>query len=93
MSNTSYHPSKRNALESKIQRDAIKCLQKDGWLVVKLTLTNLPGMPDLMALKDGVARFFEVKRPGCKPRPLQEYRIKQLKDLGFEVKVFTLQTV
>lgn len=76
-------------LESKIQRNVIKRLQMDGWLVVKLTLTNLPGMPDLMALKDGVARFYEVKQPGCKPRPLQDYRIQQLRDLGFEVEVIT----
>lgn len=76
-------------LESKIQHKAIKRLQRDGWLVVKLTLTNLPGMPDLMALKDGVVRFYEVKQPGCKPRPLQDYRIQQLRDLGFEVEVIT----
>lgn len=81
---------KEKPLESKIQYNAIKRLQAEGWLPVKLTLTNLPGMPDLMALKDGVVRFFEVKRPGCKPRPLQEYRIKQLRDLGFEVEVITM---
>lgn len=80
---------KENALESEIQGKIIKRLKSEGWMVVKLVLTNLPGMPDIMALKDGVARFYEVKQPGCKPRPLQDYRIGQLRDLGFEVEVIT----
>lgn len=80
---------KEMVLESKIQHDFIKRLQQDGWLAVKLTLTNLPGMPDVMALKDGKVKFFEIKRPGEKPRPLQNYRIEQLRKLGFEVNVIT----
>lgn len=56
-------------------------------MVVKLTLTNKPGIPDLLLLKDGKASFIEVKRKGQKPRPLQQYRIKQLQELGFDVKV------
>lgn len=78
---------KERPLESKIQHNFIKKLQDEGWLPVKLTLTNLPGMPDIMALKDGKVKFYEIKRPGEKPRPLQKYRIKQLRDLGFEVDV------
>lgn len=80
---------KENALESEIQGKIIKRLKSEGWMVVKLMLTSLPGFPDLMALKDGKARFIEVKQPGCKPRELQEYRIKQLRDNGFSVEVLT----
>lgn len=46
-------------------------------------------MPDLIALKDGRVVFIEVKRPGQKPRPLQEYRHKKLREAGFEVIIAT----
>ncbi|OAV65752.1 hypothetical protein Barb6_02775 [Bacteroidales bacterium Barb6] len=50
-------------LESDIQRRIIQRLEAEGWYVVKLILTNRPGIPDLMALKNGKAFFVEVKRP------------------------------
>lgn len=81
--------NKNKALESKIQSRIIERLKKEGWLVVKIGLTNLPGFPDLIALRNGEVRFIEVKRPGCKPRELQQYRIKQLKENGFNVEVLT----
>ncbi len=81
--------SKNKALESKIQSRIIERLKKEGWMVVKIGLTNLPGFPDLMALRNGEVRFIEVKRPGCVPRELQQYRINQLKDNGFNVEVLT----
>lgn len=81
-------PSK-NALESIVQRHIIKDLEKDGWFVIKLILTNCNGIPDLMALKGGKVKFIEVKRRGQKPRPLQVYRHEQLRKLGFEVDVLT----
>lgn len=75
-------------LESKIQARIIKRLEADGYYVVKLILTNKNGIPDLLLLKDGKASFIEVKRPGEKPRPLQEYRMKELKYLGFKCEVW-----
>lgn len=78
---------KNKPLESAIQSRIIKRLEKGGWMVVKLGITNLPGIPDLLALKDGVARFIEVKRPGEKPRPLQLYRHEQLRNMGFDVEI------
>lgn len=76
-----------NPLESKIQARIIRQLTADGYMVVKIGLCSLPGFPDLMTLKDGHVRFVEVKRSGEKPRPLQEYRHKQLRSMGFEVDV------
>ena len=76
-------------LESKIQSRIIRRYQKEGFLVVKLILTNQNGFPDLMLLKDGVASFVEVKRPNEKPRPLQVYRINELINQGFKVDVLT----
>lgn len=76
-------------LESKIQSRIIKRYEQQGYMVVKLVLTNKAGIPDLLLLKDGKASFIEVKRPKCKPRPLQLYRMEQLKKQGFEVQVLT----
>lgn len=76
-----------NALESKIQRSLIRKYEREGYMVVKLILTNKPGIPDLLLLKDGVASFVEVKRPKGKPRALLEYRISELQRLGFQVSV------
>ncbi|MEG1659460.1 MAG: VRR-NUC domain-containing protein [Bacteroides sp.] len=75
-------------LESKIQARIIKRLESEGYYVVKLILTNKNGIPDLLLLKDGVTSFVEVKRPGEKPRPLQEYRMRELTELGFKCEVW-----
>lgn len=74
-------------LESKIQSRIIKRLEAEGYYVIKLILTNKPGIPDLLCLKNGKALFIEVKRPKEKPRPLQEYRMNELRNLGFECEV------
>lgn len=74
-------------LESAIQEKLIKKYEEEGYMVVKIILCNKNGFPDLMLLKDGKASFVEVKRPGQKPRPLQEYRIKELEKYGFRVSV------
>lgn len=74
-------------LESEIQKRIIKRYSALGYMVVKVELCNLPGFPDLMLLKDGKASFVEVKRPGQRPRPLQQYRLTQLREKGFEAVV------
>lgn len=76
-------------LERTVQARVVARYRKAGWLVVKLMLTSAPGIPDLLCLKDGRALFVEVKRPGGRTSPLQEYRIAQLRGLGFEVQVVT----
>lgn len=42
-----------------------------------------------MCLKEGATIFIEVKRPNGKLSELQKIRIKQLKDLGFDCKIWT----
>jgi hypothetical protein len=72
--------------ESWVQRKIIASHQKQGWLCVKLIQTTLNGIPDLLLLRNGRPIFIEVKRPGVEEaEPLQVYRHRQLKDLGFEV--------
>jgi len=41
-------------------------------------------MPDIMALKNGIVKFIEVKTEKGKLSEVQKYRIKQLEDAGFE---------
>jgi hypothetical protein len=41
-----------------------------------------PGMPDLLLLKNGRALFFEVKRPGCAPTPLQKAVMSEIEAEG-----------
>lgn len=76
-------------LESKVQTKIKNKLQKDGWEVIKLIKTSWIGIPDLMALKDGRVKFIEVKQSIGILSEIQKLRIKQLKDKGFEVLVWT----
>jgi hypothetical protein len=39
-------------------------------------------MPDLLLLKSGRAVFFEVKRPGCAPTPLQKAVMSEIEAEG-----------
>jgi len=76
-------------LESKIQTKIKKRLEKDGWEVIKLIKTSMIGIPDLMALKEGKIKFIEVKQTIGILSEIQKLRIKQLKEKGFEVLVWT----
>jgi Holliday junction resolvase len=77
-------------LESKIQAKIIKRFTDAGYMVIKLIKTSKNGIPDLMALKDGKVLFVEVKRPLLgKLSKVQEYRIKELKEYGFETLILT----
>lgn len=75
-------------LESAIQSSIKKKLESDGWVVVKLIKTSMNGIPDLLALKDGCCRFIEVKQPKGVLSEIQKYRIDQLKEIGFDVRVW-----
>ena len=75
-------------LESKIQSKIVDKLKKDNWLVVKLIKTSCNGIPDLMCLKDGKTMFIEVKQPKGILSEIQKFRIEQLRNQGFEVKIW-----
>lgn len=74
-------------LESETQAAIIARYEAAGYYVIKLVLTNKNGIPDLICLKDGRALFIEVKRKGCKPRPLQNYRMDELRRFGCECRI------
>lgn len=76
-------------LESKIQNKRIKELEKKGYFVIKLIVTNKPGIPDLIAIpKDSDVLFCEVKTPTGRLSTLQEYRIKELNEYGIRTEVY-----
>jgi Holliday junction resolvase len=73
------------AAESKLQARIVSDLEERGYYVVKVTLCNKPGHPDLTAYKDRVSNFIECKAPGKVATKLQEYRHEQLRKQGFNV--------
>lgn len=74
--------------EAQIQSKKIKELEAQGYYVIKLILTNKKGIPDLIAIpKDSDVLFVEVKGPKGSTRPMQDYRIEQLKKHGVKVEI------
>lgn len=71
-------------LERNIQTKLINALRADGWIVNKPTGNSLNGWPDVQAYRDGKCVFIEVKAPGNKPRKLQQFRLLQLANAGFD---------
>ena len=65
----------------------IKDWKSKGWFVMNLIKTNKNGIPDYVMLKGGKAVFVESKEKWDKLSPIQRYRIKELKELGFKVYV------
>jgi hypothetical protein len=78
-----------NMLESLIEQHLVKEVNRRDGLCLKFNSQSMTGIPDrIILMKNGTVGFVEVKQKGKKPRPLQELRMKQLRQLGF--KVYTL---
>lgn len=74
--------------EKIIEQRLVKAVKARGGMCPKFTSPGMDGMPDrLVLLPQGHIGFVEVKAPGEKPRPLQIYRHKQLRQLGLQVYV------
>ena len=75
--------------EQDIQRKRIKDLEDQGYYVLKLIKTNKNGIPDLLAIKKGANVIFsEIKTKNGKVSELQEYRLKELKQNGFQPEIY-----
>lgn len=75
--------------EQQIQAKKIKELEAQGYYVIKLTVTNRPGIPDLIAIPpNSDVLFVEVKGPNGKVSKLQEFRHQELADKGIKVEIF-----
>lgn len=73
--------------ESQVQKKIKDRLERNGYWVTKLIQTSTNGIPDIMAIKNGTVKFFEVKAEGGQPSELQLFRIEQLKKLGVYARV------
>jgi len=73
-------------MESKLQSKIKNYLKSNGWIVLKTIKLSDSGYPDLFCFKEGKTIFIEVK-DGNKGvvSELQNYRIKELQNQGFEV--------
>lgn len=73
--------------ESKIEKRLKKEIELIGGKALKFVSPGVAGVPDrIVLLPHGKIIFVELKAPGEKPRAIQEYRAKELRNLGFEVK-------
>ena len=69
---------------SKFQTKTIKKLKAKGWKVLKTIRLNESGYPDLIALRQGVTIFVECKEKKDTLKPLQKFRLNELKENGFD---------
>ena len=74
--------------EKYIEQALVRWVRKQGGMCLKFVSPGMDGVPDrIILLPGGNVAFAETKAPGKKPRPLQQVRIQQLRDLGFKVYV------
>ena len=74
--------------EKQIEAKLLSAVKAEGGMCPKLISPGTDGMPDRMVLlPEAHIGFVEVKAPGEKPKPLQERRHAQLRELGFQVSV------
>ena len=74
--------------EREIEKALVTAVKQKGGICPKWVSPGCAGVPDrIVLMPKGRAAFVEVKRKGEKPRPLQEYRHRQLRALGFKVYV------
>ena len=74
--------------EKVIEQRLVKAVRAENGMCPKLVSPGTDGMPDRMVLlPEGRISFVEVKAPGQNPRPIQERRHEQLRNLGFKVAV------
>ena len=72
--------------EKQIEQKLVRAAHKMGGICPKIISPGLDGVPDrLILLPGGHLAFAELKAPGQRPRPLQQRRIGQLRQLGFRV--------
>ena len=73
-------------LEKEIEKYFKAKIEDNNWMCIKLT--SMVGLPDrLILLPVGRIFFVEFKQKGKKPRKVQSFIHRRLKDLGFKVYV------
>lgn len=74
--------------EKQIEQELVKAVRGMDGLALKFVSPGCDGVPDrLILLPHGRMAFAEIKAMGCRLRPLQVRRKRQLEALGFLVYV------
>lgn len=80
--------------ESKNERYLKKKIEMIGGKALKFISPGCSGVPDrIVLLPEGKIIFVELKAPGEELRPLQVFRVSQLRALGFRVEVLDSKQV
>lgn len=70
-------------MASKFQSKIIKQYESNGWTVLNIIKLSDNGYPDLLCMKLGeVDTWIECKEGGDTLKPMQKYRIDQLRKLN-----------
>lgn len=70
-------------MASKFQSKIIKQYETNGWTVLNVIKLSDNGYPDLLCMKAGeVDTWIECKEGNDTLKPLQKFRIEQLRKLG-----------
>ena len=73
--------------EASIEKRLKNEVEKIGGKALKFVSPGVTGIPDrIVLLPGGKIIFIELKAPGKKLSPIQEYRAKELRALGFDVR-------
>lgn len=73
--------------EKTVQSKLVRKLRLDGWTVIRLTNVYPAGTPDVLALKQGQAKFYECKSAIGKASPVQLEIHRILREQGFTVEI------
>ena len=76
-------------LESKVSKRLCSEMKKRGWFHRRIIRTSTPGDPDHYFYKDSRVIWVETKRAGKEARPLQEYRVNEIRESGQECYVIS----
>ena len=70
-------------MASNFQSAIVSKLKSKGWTVVSVVKLSQNGYPDLLAMKQGKVLWIESKEDNDTLKPLQKYRINELRANGF----------
>lgn len=78
--------------EKLVERKLVELVKLNKGMCIKLLCNHIQGLPDRLCLFPGAKlAFVELKTTGEKPKKIQLYIHKKLRNLGF--KVFIIDTV
>jgi len=75
--------------EKSVEQYLIRRVKACGGMCIKLQCTGINGIPDRIVLIPVIGKcvFVELKAPGGRLSAVQEVRIKQLREMNFDVYV------